>query len=70
MMNLLDFGVIMELRAHIDRIFRDDSVEGIVLTSGKKDFSGGMDLRLFSTFASNKEKESTENEGETDLQYS
>jgi 3-hydroxyacyl-CoA dehydrogenase/enoyl-CoA hydratase/3-hydroxybutyryl-CoA epimerase len=70
MMNLLDFGVIMELRAHIDRIFRDDSVEGIVLTSGKKDFSGGMDLRLFSTFASNKEKESTENEGETELMLS
>jgi 3-hydroxyacyl-CoA dehydrogenase/enoyl-CoA hydratase/3-hydroxybutyryl-CoA epimerase len=43
-MNLLTFEGIAELDAAIDAALADPGVKGIVLTSAKPDFAGGMDL--------------------------
>ncbi|TCO72898.1 3-hydroxyacyl-CoA dehydrogenase NAD-binding domain-containing protein [Rhodovulum euryhalinum] len=42
-MSLQGFG---ELDAHIDTALADPAVKGVVITSGKKDFAGGMDLNV------------------------
>ena len=43
-MNVLTFEGIAELDGLIDRALADDTVTGVILTSAKKDFAGGMDL--------------------------
>jgi len=43
-MNVLTFEGIAELDGLIDRALADDAVKGVILTSAKKDFAGGMDL--------------------------
>ncbi|MFM2354519.1 MAG: hypothetical protein RLZZ528_255, partial [Pseudomonadota bacterium] len=45
-MNVMSFEALVELEAGIDRALADPAVKGIVITSGKKDFAGGMDLNL------------------------
>ncbi len=43
-MNVMSMQGFGELDALIDEALADEAVKGIVLTSGKKDFAGGMDL--------------------------
>ncbi|RAP40109.1 3-hydroxyacyl-CoA dehydrogenase [Rhodovulum viride] len=45
-MNVLSLTGIEELNAHIDSALADDAVTGVVITSAKKDFAGGMDLNV------------------------
>jgi 3-hydroxyacyl-CoA dehydrogenase/enoyl-CoA hydratase/3-hydroxybutyryl-CoA epimerase len=47
-MNVLTEEGIAELDAAVDRAFGDAAVKGIVITSGKADFAGGMDLGVLS----------------------
>ncbi len=43
-MNVMSQAGFAELDAAIDRALADAGVKGVILTSGKKDFAGGMDL--------------------------
>ncbi|MEM7525129.1 MAG: enoyl-CoA hydratase-related protein, partial [Pseudomonadota bacterium] len=45
-MNVMNSGGLAELEAAFDKAFADDAVKGVVLTSAKKDFAGGMDLNV------------------------
>jgi 3-hydroxyacyl-CoA dehydrogenase/enoyl-CoA hydratase/3-hydroxybutyryl-CoA epimerase len=45
-MNVLDPPGIRELDAHVDAALADPAVRGVILTSAKKDFAGGMDLNV------------------------
>lgn len=45
-MNVMNSEGAEELNALIDRAHGDEAVKGIVLTSAKKDFAGGMDLNV------------------------
>ena len=45
-MNVLTFEGIAELDAAVDRALADPAVKGVVITSAKPDFAGGMDLNL------------------------
>ncbi|MDQ2095519.1 3-hydroxyacyl-CoA dehydrogenase NAD-binding domain-containing protein [Rhodalgimonas zhirmunskyi] len=45
-MNVMRADALEELNAAIDDALGDDAVKGIVITSGKKDFAGGMDLNV------------------------
>jgi 3-hydroxyacyl-CoA dehydrogenase/enoyl-CoA hydratase/3-hydroxybutyryl-CoA epimerase len=45
-MNVLNEDGIRELDAAIDACLADDAVKGIVITSAKADFAGGMDLNV------------------------
>ena len=45
-MNVLTFEGIAELDAAIDQALADPAVKGIVITSAKPDFAGGMDLNV------------------------
>ncbi|MBS0563932.1 MAG: enoyl-CoA hydratase/isomerase family protein, partial [Proteobacteria bacterium] len=45
-MNVLNLEAAADLGALIDRAIADDGVKGVILTSGKKDFAGGMDLNI------------------------
>ena len=45
-MNVLNEEGIAELEAAVDAALADPAVKGIVLTSGKADFAGGMDLNV------------------------
>ena len=45
-MNVLNLEAAAELDALIDRAIADEDVRGVILTSGKKDFAGGMDLNI------------------------
>lgn len=48
-MNVLTREAFATVEAHIDRALADDAVRGIVITSAKKDFAGGMDLNTLAT---------------------
>ncbi|MBB5516081.1 3-hydroxyacyl-CoA dehydrogenase/enoyl-CoA hydratase/3-hydroxybutyryl-CoA epimerase [Rubricella aquisinus] len=50
-MNVLNEDGIRELDAAMDKAIADDAVKGIVITSAKKDFAGGMDLNAISRMA-------------------
>ena len=50
-MNVLTEAGIAELDALIDQVLRDDAIKGAVLTSGKRDFAGGMDLNVLGSAA-------------------
>ncbi|SEQ46846.1 3-hydroxyacyl-CoA dehydrogenase NAD-binding domain-containing protein [Thalassovita taeanensis] len=45
-MNVLSTEALMALDGMIDDALADEAVKGIVITSGKKDFAGGMDLNV------------------------
>jgi len=45
-MNVLSFDGLRELDAHVDTALGDDAVKGVIITSGKRDFAGGMDLNI------------------------
>ncbi|HET7409721.1 MAG TPA: enoyl-CoA hydratase-related protein, partial [Paracoccaceae bacterium] len=45
-MNVLNEQGMEELEACIDAALSAEAVRGIVITSGKRDFAGGMDLNL------------------------
>ena len=45
-MNVLSLAGLAELNAHIDTALADAGVKGVIITSGKKDFAGGMDLNV------------------------
>ncbi len=45
-MNVMTRAAFAEVEAMIDDALADDAVKGIVVTSGKKDFAGGMDLNV------------------------
>ncbi len=45
-MNVMNTESFAELDAHLDTAFADDAVKGVILTSAKKDFAGGMDLNV------------------------
>ncbi len=50
-MNVLNLEGTAELDACVDRALADDAVKGVVITSGKADFAGGMDLNVISKMA-------------------
>ena len=45
-MNVMSLAGFAELDGMIDRALADAGVKGVILTSGKKDFAGGMDLNV------------------------
>ena len=45
-MNVLTEQGIRELDAHVDSALADEGIKGAIITSGKKDFAGGMDLNV------------------------
>ena len=45
-MNVMSMAGYGELEGLIDRALGDAAVKGVILTSGKKDFAGGMDLNV------------------------
>jgi 3-hydroxyacyl-CoA dehydrogenase/enoyl-CoA hydratase/3-hydroxybutyryl-CoA epimerase len=45
-MNVMSMAGYGELEGLIDRALADAAVKGVILTSGKKDFAGGMDLNV------------------------
>ncbi|MCV0395886.1 MAG: enoyl-CoA hydratase/isomerase family protein [Rhizobiaceae bacterium] len=45
-MNVFTEEVMDELDKIVDQVVTDDAVKGVVITSGKKDFSGGADLTM------------------------
>ncbi|HDR27219.1 enoyl-CoA hydratase-related protein, partial [Rhodovulum sp.] len=45
-MNVMSLAGFHELDAHIDAALADPAVKGVVITSAKKDFAGGMDLNV------------------------
>ncbi|MFN7223776.1 MAG: 3-hydroxyacyl-CoA dehydrogenase NAD-binding domain-containing protein [Paracoccaceae bacterium] len=45
-MNVMSLAGFAELNAHIDTALADAGVKGIIITSAKKDFAGGMDLNV------------------------
>jgi 3-hydroxyacyl-CoA dehydrogenase/enoyl-CoA hydratase/3-hydroxybutyryl-CoA epimerase len=45
-MNVMSTAAFMALSGLIDQALADPGVKGIILTSGKKDFAGGMDLNV------------------------
>ncbi|WP_375261025.1 3-hydroxyacyl-CoA dehydrogenase NAD-binding domain-containing protein [Palleronia sp.] len=45
-MNVMTREAFADVDAMIDDVLSDDAVKGIVITSGKKDFAGGMDLNV------------------------
>ncbi|MEO0344250.1 MAG: 3-hydroxyacyl-CoA dehydrogenase NAD-binding domain-containing protein [Pseudomonadota bacterium] len=45
-MNVLTLQGAKELDAAVNKVLSDDAVKGAIITSGKKDFAGGMDLNI------------------------
>ena len=45
-MNVLSMEGLRELDVHIDTALDDAAVKGVIITSGKADFAGGMDLNV------------------------
>jgi len=50
-MNVLSLEGTAELDALVDKVLTDDAVKGAVITSGKADFAGGMDLNVIAKMA-------------------
>ncbi|MYM57430.1 3-hydroxyacyl-CoA dehydrogenase NAD-binding domain-containing protein [Thalassovita mangrovi] len=51
-MNVMSGEALIELSDLIDAALADETVKGIVITSGKKDFAGGMDLNVLADMKS------------------
>ncbi|MCF8510216.1 MAG: enoyl-CoA hydratase/isomerase family protein [Rhodobacteraceae bacterium] len=45
-MNVMSTEAFMDLSAKVDQALADPAAKGIIITSGKKDFAGGMDLKV------------------------
>jgi 3-hydroxyacyl-CoA dehydrogenase/enoyl-CoA hydratase/3-hydroxybutyryl-CoA epimerase len=45
-MNVMSREGFAELEAHVEAALADDAVKGVVITSGKDSFAGGMDLNI------------------------
>jgi 3-hydroxyacyl-CoA dehydrogenase/enoyl-CoA hydratase/3-hydroxybutyryl-CoA epimerase len=45
-MNVMSTAGFLELSGHVDTALADTGVKGVIITSGKKDFAGGMDLNV------------------------
>ena len=45
-MNILNVDAMAVMDGYLDTLLADDAVKGIVITSGKRDFAGGMDLSV------------------------
>jgi 3-hydroxyacyl-CoA dehydrogenase/enoyl-CoA hydratase/3-hydroxybutyryl-CoA epimerase len=45
-MNVIDFSVVDELDALVDKVAADAAIKGVVVTSGKDAFGGGADLTM------------------------
>ena len=45
-MNVMSTEAFQDLSAKVDRALADPAAKGIIITSGKKDFAGGMDLNV------------------------
>jgi len=45
-MNVMSIEGLQELEAHFESALADKEVKGIIITSGKRDFAGGMDLNV------------------------
>ena len=45
-MNVMSTEAFMDLSAMVDRALADPAAKGIIITSGKRDFAGGMDLNV------------------------
>ncbi|MGB3148924.1 MAG: enoyl-CoA hydratase/isomerase family protein, partial [Paracoccaceae bacterium] len=45
-MNVMNNESMVELENCVDQALADAKVKGVILTSGKKDFAGGMDLKI------------------------
>ena len=45
-MNVMSLAAFGELDGMIDRALGDAAIKGVIITSGKKDFAGGMDLNV------------------------
>ena len=45
-MNVIDFSVVDELDAIVDKVAADAAIKGAVVTSGKDTFGGGADLTM------------------------
>ena len=45
-MNVMSLAAFAELDGMIDRALGDAAIKGVIITSGKKDFAGGMDLNV------------------------
>ena len=45
-MNVMSQAGFVELDGLIDRALADTAVKGVIITSAKKDFAGGMDLNV------------------------
>src|SRR6056297_3627484 len=52
-MNVLTLQGIEELEKLSEEALSDDSIKGIVITSGKETFAGGMDLNILAAFKEN-----------------
>ncbi|MCB1345117.1 MAG: enoyl-CoA hydratase/isomerase family protein, partial [Rhodobacteraceae bacterium] len=52
-MNVMSFEGLRELEACVDRALADAAVKGVVITSGKADFAGGMDLNVLADMRDN-----------------
>ncbi|MFN4101784.1 MAG: 3-hydroxyacyl-CoA dehydrogenase NAD-binding domain-containing protein, partial [Pararhodobacter sp.] len=52
-MNVLSFAALGELDQAIDKAHADPAVKGIIITSAKADFAGGMDLNVLADMRSN-----------------
>ncbi|OYX41383.1 MAG: 3-hydroxyacyl-CoA dehydrogenase [Rhodobacterales bacterium 32-67-9] len=48
-MNVMTREAFAEVSAMVDKALADDRVKGIIVTSGKKDFAGGMDLNVLAS---------------------
>ena len=51
-MNVLSYEALAELNAHVETVLADDAIKGAIITSGKKDFAGGMDLNVIAQMKS------------------
>jgi 3-hydroxyacyl-CoA dehydrogenase/enoyl-CoA hydratase/3-hydroxybutyryl-CoA epimerase len=52
-MNVMSLAGLAQLEAHIDTALADESIKGVIVTSGKKDFAGGMDLNILASMKEN-----------------
>ena len=43
----------------IDKVIDDQNIRGVIITSGKKDFAGGMDLSVLSELNANNSSDSS-----------
>ncbi|MEO0913144.1 MAG: enoyl-CoA hydratase-related protein, partial [Pseudomonadota bacterium] len=48
-MNVMTLEGFREFEEHFDKAMADESVKGVIITSAKKDFAGGMDLSVLAT---------------------